>query len=681
MRKVLLLLIFLHFIFFMLPGIDVYVGPSRTYTTLHDAVNAYPPSTVLNLIVDPGIYTDNIDDPTKRISITGSGNGNDPSEDTIIRQINNNPIIRINVTGTSAERIIFRNFRIETNGNYAFEFPDTVSISYISFDNLVVTGSPSDWGENEIGVKVSTTASVDQIEIADCTFSYLDYAFYFAKHGDWNPSTSNVTNFVMRDSSVVNNDYKGAYIEKLSDALFDNVNISDNGHTNFWNSRWNAGIDINLKGDNYQNLSFTECIFQGNAQSFRDGAALMIKARDDGATYGTYPATLTGVTINGCEFRDNERGIRFGEPDRNNAGPINVVIRDSVITGNVQTYGGNDGSEYGGLINYTGSQTDASYNYWDADCTGPYHAVLNTSGQGDTVFGDVIFNPWRCYSTPTAIIRVDPSTATGIAPFRIRLNGLSSFSPSGIIESYQWDLGDGNVSSDPVLNHVYNSPGNYRVVLIVTDNFGSQDSVDIIVRVVNKEDITAKIWTERGRIKAFGVETTTIFAELYSRGEKLGSRYRVSFVPETGNTIGFVAFDNSLARYSQILRSGIEGIDTIKLYLLNTELGQTYINYIWVQPPSSFSVEIFDDSKIFVKNYAAVLNWSASVENYNEIVLSGYRIYRSFDGIEWLKISELPTSSLKFSDFIKQLPVWYRITSFDNKGYESRGIDIKKDIK
>ncbi len=671
---------FLFFIIISAPflsSITVNVGPTRTYTTIQNAIDAYPPSTILDIFVDPGIYTENIDSSTKRISITGSGNGNDPLVDTIIKKGSDNPIIKINTGGTSTENVIFSNFRIVPEGVYAFEFPNQKSISYIHFSDLAITGDPAAWGEREIGIKVSTTADVDYIVISDTSFSYLDYGLYFAKHGDWNPSTSNVTNFLMENCSLSDNDYKGAYIEKLSDAVFDNVTINENGHTPFWNDRWNAGIDINLKGDNYQNISFNNCTFQDNANGFQDSAALMIKARDDGATYGTYPATLSNVLITNCEFINNERGLRFGEPGKNNAGPSNVVIRESTINGNVQTYSGNDGTEYGGIINYSLVQTDARYNYWDAQCTGPFHLISNPTGQGDTVYGDVIFTPWRCSSSPVAIIRTTPASPEGISPFTIIFDGTKSYDSTNTIISYRWDLGEGTTVTGSVVTHVYQKKGKFNVTLTITNSIGIEDTASIIVNVVDKNSISAVLWTDAPMIKARGRETTLINAELYSDGKKLNNQYRINFAPLLGTTEGPVNFEKISSRYSQILRSGIPGTDTIKLYLGNDFITETSINYIWIQPPSSFEIDVFDDSKIFVKHYVSVLKWSAPALNYDKIILKGFRIYRSFDGISWEIISEPSSSTYELSDSISVLPVKYRIVSLDIENNESSGLEVK----
>lgn len=57
----------------------------------------------------------------------------------------------------------------------------------------------------------------------------------------------------------------------------------------------------------------------------------------------------------------------------------------------------------------------------------------------------------------------------------VTFNGTESFSEVPII-AWNWDFGDGGTGSGEVVDHVYNTPGTYRVELIVTDQRGYQDS-------------------------------------------------------------------------------------------------------------------------------------------------------------------------------------------------------------
>ncbi|NWF86495.1 PKD domain-containing protein [Candidatus Bathyarchaeota archaeon] len=68
----------------------------------------------------------------------------------------------------------------------------------------------------------------------------------------------------------------------------------------------------------------------------------------------------------------------------------------------------------------------------------------------------------------------------------VTFNASASTDPDGTIVSYDWDFGDGNMTSmpTPIITHIYNMTGNYTVTLNVTDNDGLSD--------ILTEDIT--VW-------------------------------------------------------------------------------------------------------------------------------------------------------------------------------------------
>jgi len=94
-------------------------------------------------------------------------------------------------------------------------------------------------------------------------------------------------------------------------------------------------------------------------------------------------------------------------------------------------------------------------------------------------------------STDVVMVRNYPTAAFTYSPDppaknqSIIFNASSSVPNGGIITSYQWDFGDGNITavSGPILTHVYSSEGNYTVVLNVTDSEGLSDSLSQTIRV------------------------------------------------------------------------------------------------------------------------------------------------------------------------------------------------------
>jgi hypothetical protein len=61
----------------------------------------------------------------------------------------------------------------------------------------------------------------------------------------------------------------------------------------------------------------------------------------------------------------------------------------------------------------------------------------------------------------------------------------NSFDPDGTIQSYDWDFGDGSTASGPIVVHTYEQPGEYTVILTVTDNAGMNTSYSQVVRIID----------------------------------------------------------------------------------------------------------------------------------------------------------------------------------------------------
>lgn len=71
----------------------------------------------------------------------------------------------------------------------------------------------------------------------------------------------------------------------------------------------------------------------------------------------------------------------------------------------------------------------------------------------------------------------------------------TSTDPDGVIENYEWNLGDGTQQTGQTISHKYNSMGKYTVTLTVIDNFGlkSKETAHIIVIKANNPPETPEI--------------------------------------------------------------------------------------------------------------------------------------------------------------------------------------------
>jgi len=80
---------------------------------------------------------------------------------------------------------------------------------------------------------------------------------------------------------------------------------------------------------------------------------------------------------------------------------------------------------------------------------------------------------------PTAHLTASWSTAHGF-PIEVTLSACRSTDPDGWIRVFRWDFGDQTGGDGPcVVNHTYHEPGRYTIGLLVVDNRGDVDFVQM----------------------------------------------------------------------------------------------------------------------------------------------------------------------------------------------------------
>jgi glucose/arabinose dehydrogenase/PKD repeat protein len=84
---------------------------------------------------------------------------------------------------------------------------------------------------------------------------------------------------------------------------------------------------------------------------------------------------------------------------------------------------------------------------------------------------------------PTA--RIDAGPLAGPLPLEVTFDGSRSSDPEGTALTYEWDFGDGETSTEPVVTHTYTEAGNYTVQLTVTDGDGQQDVANVEIAAGN----------------------------------------------------------------------------------------------------------------------------------------------------------------------------------------------------
>ncbi len=307
------------------------------YTTIQQAINAANPGDVLQ--VGPGNYPENVT-IDRRITLNGSGSG---AGGTIINPVSGVGISISNGGLNQAERLVISDLQvtgasqgISTIGSNQPSFITLSNVALLNnlnngfninvmpafpvMNDLIVTGS--NFSNNVVaGFRVPTYAQVSNVTIQNSMFNgNANGILVFS-------GTATFNNISISNSQFNNNSSKGMYYEALNNAFLTNNTINNSGTA----GNFAAGIDINLKNGNYQNVNLINNTVtnSGNGDPV-NGAAAVIKGRNDGINNGT----LTDVTVSGGTYSNAPVGIRFGETGQNNSYPTDTVVTGATIVNN-----------------------------------------------------------------------------------------------------------------------------------------------------------------------------------------------------------------------------------------------------------------------------------------------------------------------------------------------------------
>ncbi len=411
-----------------------------SYSSIQAAVDGAVSGATIT--VGPGTYAENIT-VDKYVKITGAGSGLDGTVITTPASFAARVgIFQISGSGPSAsEPIVLKDLRIEPKGQAGISvgrFTEATGtlVNNLALVNVFVIGTNNNASsEQERGLYVDLTSTIDHLVVINSAFNNLAYGWYLMKQVSADAST--VSNVTVVNTVFNHNNLKGLYAEKLTNATFTACTWSQNGFDAAglpsYFIPWMSGVDINLKAGSYENITLIDPVITFNALGgAQHGVGIAVKARDDGSTYGPFPATLNNVLIHGGTITGNERGLRIGEPNKNNASPTNVVIEGVTLKDNLKAYTGTDGSAYGDLINYSSAAMDASPNWFGS---------IEGAASG-MIFGDVSYSPWCANDTCTLTLPItEPGTieipsGTSGADLQVFMTGVPSGSiiviPSGV---------------------------------------------------------------------------------------------------------------------------------------------------------------------------------------------------------------------------------------------------------
>lgn len=287
-----------------LPGASIYIAPG-TYTT----------TTIIN----------------KPIKIIGSGNGNNPSVDTIVQstttdiftvQASNVSISNIYITaqGTNwrgvsitgvLSNVIFSNLHI-TACSYSIYFQYTANVSNVQIQNCICdfTRTAGIYFQSNVGTNQNSV--VNNLLIDGCVITDSYYGIYVCQ-----PSLNLVPlrpndfrNVTIRNTRLERLSYKGIYMERLQDGLFDGITMLDCGNDPVYASP--NGLILNLKYADFSNITIRNSTFRRCGTTEKQNAGCMDIGGRAEMPYHTNPATLTNFNIINCLVEESTRGILIG---------------------------------------------------------------------------------------------------------------------------------------------------------------------------------------------------------------------------------------------------------------------------------------------------------------------------------------------------------------------------------
>lgn len=326
---------------------------NSAWQTIQHAVDTAPAGSRIELA--PGSYSEQVS-ISKVLSLVGAGSGADPASASHLVAPTPETGTGLALSGSGAnatERLSVSGLRVQ-----GFSFGASFSGRHISLNELHIR-------ENTNGLRVGSQADVLDLNISNSSIEANKIGFYAAKD---NPHPSNLRQLAISQSRFADNTQKGLYFEKLSEATFDGLTITNNGTASDY--AWNAGLELNLKwkwgpdedqdysGILIKNSQFTGNGVPGTAANRLNPVSIGLKARDDGPSYnasGKPPAVLSDVRLENNVISAPLNALRLGETGKNSGGTSGVVLVNNQLS-----LSGSDPDPRYLIINQTTVGVDAS---------------------------------------------------------------------------------------------------------------------------------------------------------------------------------------------------------------------------------------------------------------------------------------------------------------------------------
>jgi predicted transcriptional regulator/chitodextrinase len=188
-------------------------------------------------------------------------------------------------------------------------------------------------------------------------------------------------------------------------------------------------------------------------------------------------------------------------------------------------------------------------------------------------------------------------------------SGNDSYDPDGSIASFFWDFQDGTTSGESNTSHIYSVPGNYTVVLTVTDDLGGTDSDSVNVTVLEGSSSTTTVWieslfTDKGEYKVTEtINATVAIARDYGNGPPVWEGILIFEV--FNDTMVIVHYDERQVFLADFTASGNS------LFDFNvTEAGEYLVR-----------ASLYDESDVFIEKKEINITVTSQLQNQLPVVV------------------------------------------------------------
>jgi len=334
-------------------------------------------------------------------------------------------------------------------------------------------------------------------------------------------SLLNSANNTISNNEIGDNNWAGIFLSYSSDNMIRDNKITGNERSGIYmlNSITNTISNNSCYDNNGKGIYLAGCknnTIKNNGIWHNDRSGIyMMGCKNNIILYneiydnflnGLYVSKSSDNVVSNNEIKSNVQAGVYVAYSSNNliycndfVNNMNVHSDDSDSIWNLTSVYTYNGSKY---INYIGnyfSDYVGDDNNSDGIGDEPHHITMHV-GVGEAGAGTAIKNrislyplirPFKFYILEN-VLPIADFTFSPLVPKvnkRVTLNASLSYDPDGAIILYQWDFGDGHITSmaESAITHYYRSTADYTVTLKVTDDSGAISSTSKVITIVSSK--------------------------------------------------------------------------------------------------------------------------------------------------------------------------------------------------